>query len=70
MEWVKPIDQVELEIRQKGVFLLADPVIGKLWFFGFKDQPTVNRMIDALRGRSVEMGKFLIARARAEGETT
>lgn len=56
-------------MRQKGMFLLADPVGGKLWFFGCKDQPTMNRMIDALRGRSAEMGKFLIARARAEGET-
>lgn len=70
MEWVKPIDQVERDIRAKGVFMLVDIVERKLWFYGFKkNQSELNRTMDALKGRSTEMIKHLIALARAQGET-
>jgi hypothetical protein len=64
MEWVKPIDQVEAELRQQGMFLLADADGKRLWFYGYKSQPTLNRVMDSLRNRRVEMVKFLTARAR------
>jgi hypothetical protein len=72
MEWVKPIDEVEAEFRRHGVFLLVDVSGRKLWFYGYKkDHTAIKRMIDSLRGRSKEMVKFLIARARVQrGETT
>jgi hypothetical protein len=69
MEWVKPIVQVEREIRERGMFMLVDPRGMKLQFFGY-NQATVNRERDALRGRSQEMVKYLIALASAKGETT
>jgi len=39
-------------------------------FYGYKpDTVEINRMIEALKGRSNEMLKYLIAQLRAEGET-
>lgn len=70
VEWLKPIDQVEAEIRRDGMFLLVDMNGRRLWFYGCKNQPTINRVVDSLRKRRVEMVNFLIARMRAEGETT
>jgi hypothetical protein len=71
VEWVKPIDQVEADIRRNGVFLLVDVRNRKLKFFGYKrDYATINRLMDSLKGRTDEMVKYLIARARAKGETT
>jgi len=71
VEWVKPIDQVEADIRRQGVFMLVDASVGKLRFFGYKrDCITLNRLTDSLRGRTDEMVKYLIAQARAKGETT
>lgn len=72
MGWVKPIDQVEREFREQGVFMLVDVWNSKLRFYGYKKNCVdINRMMDQLKGRSKEMGKFLIERARrAEGETT
>ncbi len=71
MEWVKPIDEVEADFRRQGIFLLVDADRRTLRFYGFKkDNVAVNRAVDSLRGRQSEMGKFLIARARAKGEIT
>ena len=71
MEWVKPIDEVERDIRYNGAFLLVDLRGRRLCFYGYKkDQASLNRLMDTLKGRTKEMGNFLIARARAEGETT
>lgn len=70
MEWVKPIDQVEADFRYNGIFLLVDVGGRKLWFYGYKkDQVAISQAMDTLKGRSDEMVKFLIARARARGET-
>jgi hypothetical protein len=70
VEWVKPIDEVEAEFRKRGVFLLAN-TDGKLWFFGYKpDTVVIKQMMASMKDRSEEMAKFLIARARAKGETT
>jgi len=71
VEWVKPIDQMEAEFRARGVFLLVDVRTRKLWFYGYKrDQATLNQMMASLKGRSQEMGEFLIARDTCKGETT
>lgn len=70
MEWVKPIDQVEADLRREGVFLLVD-WNNKLWFYGYKrDHTAMKKMIESLRGRRAELVKFLLARARAKGEAT
>ena len=71
VEWVKPIDQVEADIRRRGVFMLVDVRGRKLKFFGYnRDYANINRLMDSLKGRTDEMVKYLIARARAKGETT
>lgn len=73
MEWVKPIDQVEADLRREGVFLLVDVNGRTLRFYQFKkDSVRLKQVMDSLKdqGRGQEMVKFLIARARAEGETT
>ena len=72
MERVKPIAEVEADFRSRGVFLLVDPFTRKLRFYGYKkDCAEINRMMDSMKGRSKEMGRFLTARAqRVEGETT
>lgn len=72
MEWVKPIDQVELELRRQGVFMLVDVRGKKLWFFQHsKDDIGIKRTMESLKGRGDEMIKFLIERAsvRKRGET-
>jgi len=70
VEWVKPIDEVAREFRRQGVFLLVDPFTKRIVFYGYKpDTVEINRMIEALKGRSNEMLKYLIAQLRAEGET-
>lgn len=62
-----PIDQLEREVRSRGVFMLVDLSDRKLRFFGFKRaQADINRATDIVKGRSDEMTKYLIARARAE----
>jgi hypothetical protein len=67
MEWVKPIDEVEADFRRQGVFMLVDVWNNKLLFFGYKkNNVDINRLIASLRGRSKEMGKFLLARAKGE----
>lgn len=65
---MKPIGMMELDFRRQGVFLLVDVSSRKLWFFGY-NQSLINKMMDSLKGRCDEMVNFLIARARAEGET-
>lgn len=72
MEWVKPIDQLEAEVRYRGVFMLVDLNTKKLKFYGFKrQQPDFNKVVDLVRGRTHEMVNYLIASAkRAKGETT
>jgi hypothetical protein len=69
VEWVKPIDQINFDARRQGVFMLVDFDGRRLRFFGY-DQAAINRAKDATRGRIQEMVNFLIARTRAEGETT
>jgi hypothetical protein len=73
MGWVKPIDQVDADIRRVGIFMLVDVDGKKLRFFGFKkDYTDINRAMDSLKGRSQEMVKYLIevASARSQrGET-
>ena len=64
MEWLKPIEEIENEFRRQGTFLLADINSRKLWFFGYKDQATINKMMDSMKGRCNEMVNFLIARAK------
>lgn len=65
MEWVKPIDQVDADIRREGVFMLVDVDGKKLRFFGFKrDCVTINRLMESLKGRQDEMVQYLIAQAR------
>jgi hypothetical protein len=74
MEWVKPVETLELEFRRRGVFLLVDVSGKKVRFYGYKKNCVeINQMMDQLRGRSHEMVNFLIARAKSaknEGETT
>jgi hypothetical protein len=61
MVWVKPIDQMDADIRRAGVFMLVDVDGKKLRFYGFKkDCVEINRMMDSLKGRSQEMVKYLI----------
>jgi hypothetical protein len=68
MEWVKPIGMVEKDLRYQGIFLLVDIDGKRLWFCGNKkNYVDINRAMDSLKGRSVEMVKYLLARARAEG---
>jgi hypothetical protein len=68
MEWVKPIDQVEADIRSKGMFCLVDVNRKRLWFFGYKkDQTDISRAIQSVNGRNHEMVNFLIARASYRG---
>jgi hypothetical protein len=70
VEWVTPIEEIEADIRRRGMFVLVD-VNGKtLRFYGYKTQAYVNQLVDSLRGRGPEMVKYLIARARARGEIT
>jgi hypothetical protein len=65
VEWVKPIDQVDADIRREGVFMLVDVDGKKLQFFGFKrDCVTLNRLMESLKGRQDEMVQYLIAQAR------
>jgi hypothetical protein len=73
MEWVKPIDQVEADMRRQGVFLLVDVNGRTLRFYQFsKDSVRLKQILDYFqeKGRGQEMVKYLIARARAKGETT
>ena len=68
---MKPIDEVEADLRRKGIFMLVDMNGKVLRFYGFnRDNSAVNRAVDSLRGRQIEMTKFLTARARAKGEIT
>jgi hypothetical protein len=70
MEWVKPIVQVEREIRERGMFMLVDPSNNRIMFYGYKRSTAdISRIIDSLKGRSQELGKFLIALSSAKGET-
>jgi hypothetical protein len=69
MERVTPIHVLEYGIRRRGVFLLVDVRSRKLWFYGYKTQAVMNRMIDSVKGRNEEMVNFLIARASVRGET-
>jgi len=70
VEWVKPIDEVEADFRRQGIFLLVDMDGRRLRFYGYKrNHEAVNSAVDSLKGRQDEMVKFLIARARAKGET-
>jgi hypothetical protein len=65
VEWVKPIDQVDADIRREGVFMLVDVDGRKLRFYGYKrDYVTINRLIESLKGRQDEMVKYLIAQTR------
>jgi hypothetical protein len=71
MERLVPIDEVEADFRRNGVFLLVDVLKKRIVFYGYKrDTVQLNKMIESLRGRREEMVNFLIARVRAEGETT
>jgi hypothetical protein len=73
MEWVKPIDEIEVELRRCGIFMLVDVRGKRLRFYGHtRNRVTVQRLRDSLLKRSEEMGKFLIARAKylQRGETT
>ncbi len=64
VERVKPIDELEADFRKRGAFLLVDVKSRKLWFYHYSnDLASVNQMIDSLKGRSQEMGNFLIERA-------
>jgi hypothetical protein len=70
MEWVKPIDQVEADLRRQGVFILFLPDTNRLAFFGCKKtQADIDKLSESVRGRSKEMARFLTARVRAKGET-
>ncbi len=62
---MKPIDQVDADIRREGVFMLVDVDGRKLRFYGYKrDYVTINRLIESLKGRQDEMVKYLIAQTR------
>lgn len=68
---MKPIDEVARDLRRQGMFLLVDARSRRIVFYGYKrDTVQINQMIESLKGRSDEMVKYLIAQARAEGETT
>jgi hypothetical protein len=65
VEWVKPIDQVERELREHGVFTLVDARAKTLRFYGWtRDQATLNRLTDTVKGRVEEMTSYLIAQPR------
>jgi hypothetical protein len=65
MERLESIATVEYAFRRRGVFLLVDFDGKKLWFFGHKpDQVAIKQMMESMKGRTEEMVKFLIARAR------
>jgi len=70
VERVVPIDEVEADLRKRGVFILVDVSTRKLWFYGYKpNQGVINQMIAAVKDRREEMVKFLLARASVRGET-
>jgi hypothetical protein len=71
VERLKPIHVLEYDMRRLGVFLLVDFDRRRLWFFGYKkNHDAINRMMEQVKGRQIEMVKFLTARASAKGETT
>lgn len=68
---MRPLEEVEADIRRGGAFMLVDISSGRLRFYG-PNKSFIQRQIDALKqdGRTKEMVNFLIARTRAKGETT
>jgi hypothetical protein len=68
VERLKNIGYIEGEFRRIGVFLLVD-TDGRLKVYGRKSE-AYDKLVNELRQRVGEMINFLIARARARGETT
>jgi len=62
---------MEYRLRRQGLFLLVDFDGRRLWFYGYKhSNDDINLAMESVKGRAIEMVKFLTARARAKGETT
>jgi hypothetical protein len=69
MGWVMPVEDLEANLRYRGVFVLVDVRSKKLRFYGFKKtQAELNQLSDQVNGRNEAMADLLIKRARAKGE--
>jgi hypothetical protein len=69
VERLKNIGYIEWEFRRNGIFLLVD-TDGKLKVYGRHQSDACKPLLESIRTRVGEMSNFLIARARARGETT